>query len=315
MQKIYPVLFASLSILFACKQKNKPLDGEAPVKISDFVAAYKTVSLPYQVADTNMQKRADTTLISYKVLAQFIPDSILTSFTGKQNEKTKLKIQPAGRIEKENGNYLLTNFTQNRKTTLAVFFFDKKNQFKSALELLRSSGNDNHSHYVAVNKEPTFMISSEQMGKNSELLYTRNGFALNEATGEFMKVVNETNEDKVRASQILNPIDTFARKNKFSGDYGDDKKNFITIRDGRNATNYTFFIHFEKREGQCVGELKGELNLQGEKKAVFRQNGDPCVIDFTFTNTEVTVKEQGSCGNHRGMRCLFNDTYRKRKKK
>ena len=308
-------MFVSFIFLVACKSKNKPLDGETPVKVSDMLAAYKSVTLPYQVSDTNLQKRSDTTTISYKALVQFIPDSVLAPYTGTQKEKTKVRIHPAGRIEKENGNYLLTNFTQNRKTTLVVFFFDKKNKFISAIELLRSSYNDDHTHFVTVNREPTFTINKELLSKNSELKYTRNGFALNEATGEFMKVINETNEDQKKANEILNPIDTLPRKNKLSGDYSENKKNFIAIRDGKNASHYLFFIHFEKNEGQCVGELKGELNLQGDKKAIFRQNGDPCVIDFSFSNTEITVKEQGSCGNHRGMRCLFNDTYRKRKKK
>jgi hypothetical protein len=314
MQKICQVLLASLVFLFACKQKNKALNGDAPVKVSDVVAAYLPVTLPYQVADTNVQKKSDTTTISYTVLSQFIPDSILTRFTGTQKDKSKIHIHPAGKIVMENGNYLLTNFTQNRKTTLAVFFFDKKNNFVTAIELLRSSYNDDHSHYVAINKEPTFTISKELLSKN-ELRYTRNGFALNEATGEFMKVINETNEDQKKANEILNPVDTLPRKNKLSGDYIEDKKNFISVRDGKSASHYVFFIHFEKNEGQCVGELKGELNLQGDKKATFRQNGDPCVIDFTFSSSDITVKEQGSCGNHRGMRCLFNDTYRKRKKK
>jgi hypothetical protein len=314
MQKICQVLLVSLVFLFACKQKNKALNGEAPVKVADVIAAYIPVTLPYEVADTNVQKRGDTTSISYKVLSQFIPDSILTRFTGTQKDKSKIRIHPAGRIEKENGNYLLTNFTQNRKTTLAVFFFDKNNNYITSLELLRSSYNDDHLHSVDINREPTFIISRE-LTKNNTLQYTRNGFALNESTNEFMKVINETNEDQKKANEILNPVDTLPRKNKLSGDYTEDKKNFISIRDGKSASHYVFFLHFEKNDGQCTGELKGELNMQNEKKGTFRQNGDPCVIDFTFSNTEITVKEQGSCGNHRGMRCLFNDTYRKRKKK
>lgn len=315
MQRIYQVMLAFIVILFACKQKSKALDGDAPVKIADLVAAYPAIKLPYQIADTNVQKRSDTTAISYKVLAQFVPDTVLSGFVGAVKDEKKLRIRPVGKIEKSNGSYLLTNFTQNKRTLLGVFFFNKKNEFLSGMELLRSHYNDNYSHTMTINQEPTFIISREIMAKGSQLQYTRNGFALNEATNEFMKVINESNEDQKKANEILNPIDTFARKNKWSGDYTVDKKNFISIRDGKSASNYLFFIHFEKNSGQCTGELKGELNLQGDKKAIFRQNGDPCVIDFSFNTNSITVKEQGSCGNHRGMRCLFNDTYRKKKKR
>ena len=48
-------------------------------------------------------------------------------------------------------------------------------------------------------------------------------------------------------------------------------------------------------------------------KAIYKESGDPCVIDFVFRDNEVEVKEQGSCGNHRGIKCFFDDTYRKKK--
>ncbi len=52
--------------------------------------------------------------------------------------------------------------------------------------------------------------------------------------------------------------------------------------------------------------------MVAENKAVFQQNGDPCVIDFTFKGNAVVVKERGKCGNHRGMTCLFDDSYKKK---
>ena len=38
-----------------------------------------------------------------------------------------------------------------------------------------------------------------------------------------------------RVQEVINPIDTFARKNKFSADYVKDKMNIVSIRDERKA--------------------------------------------------------------------------------
>jgi hypothetical protein len=123
--------------------------------------------------------------------------------------------------------------------------------------------------------------------------------------------MNDSNEKK--STDIINPIDTLATVNKYSGDYITDKKNFISVRDGKNAQTYIFFIHFEKNKGTCVGELKGEMNLTGETNAVYQESGDPCVINFKFTASSIKVKEDGNCGNYRGITCPFDFTFKKKK--
>ncbi len=127
-----------------------------------------------------------------------------------------------------------------------------------------------------------------------------------------MIVINDSNEDPKKTA-VINPIDTLPKKNKLSGDYVRDKKNYISLRDTKKPNVYQFFIHFEKNEGSCTGELKGELKMKDATTAEFRENGDPCVIDFTFSGNQVSLKEQGSCGNHRGIKCYFNDTFIKKK--
>ena len=127
-----------------------------------------------------------------------------------------------------------------------------------------------------------------------------------------MVVINDSNEDS-RKDNIINPIDSLPRKFVYSGDYVQDKKNFIAIRDGKKNSTYLFFIHFEKNEGSCTGELKGEMKMKNAQVAQFTQNGDPCIIDFNFEERAITLKEQGSCGNHRGIKCFFNDTFIKKR--
>lgn len=298
-------------MMTACKEKKIDLSGNAPVKVNDFIAAFPIINLPYTVADTNITKIADTTTIGVKVLQQFIPDTVISKYL---NVTAKTAIHPVGRIEKETETYLLATTNTNKKIELSTFVLDKKNKFLAFKQLMSNTAKDDYMHSVIINKEPTFSINKERMDKEKQLLqYTRIGWAFTPSTGVFMNVVNETNEDEKRNNTVLNPIDTLPRKNKYSGNYVQDNKNFISLRDGKTPNSYLFFIHFEKNEGSCIGELKGELQMKAPNKGIYTANGDPCVMDFSFNGNEITVKEQGSCGNYRGIKCFFNDSYTKKK--
>jgi len=54
--------------------------------------------------------------------------------------------------------------------------------------------------------------------------------------------------------------------------------------------------------------------MKDQTHGVYTFNADPCIIDFNFEDREVTVKEQGSCGNHRGIKCFFDDQYTRKRK-
>jgi hypothetical protein len=306
----YCLLAISFLLILSCKEKKADLSGDAPVKVNDFIAAFHPIQPPYTAADTNIKKFADTLSIGSKVMGQFIPDSIIQSITGKEK---KFIIHPVGRIEKEKETYLLANFVFPKKTQLATFVLDKKNKFLASKELLSSDNNDGYDHSLLINKEPTFMVSKEKMNTEKQLLqYTRTGWAYNNGIG-FTQVVHETNEDTKKNNTIINPIDTLPKKNKYSGNYIQDEKNFITLRDGKTPNSYWFFVHFEKSKGECIGELKGEMQMKTANTAIYSDNGDPCVIDFTFNGNEISVKEKGTCGNHRDIKCYFKDSYTKKK--
>ena len=310
MRRIYVVCFV-LVLLLSCKDKNASLSGNEPVDIKYFLAAFPTLKLPYKVADSNMVKIADTTNISYAVFSGFVPDSVLISALGKNVSKSK--IHPVGQIIKENETYILANFTQNKKTSLVTFLLNKKSAYLANLILLKQDTKDDYMHSVNITTEPTFILNKEKYNNANELFYTRNGYAYNNGSSEFIAVMNDSNEDLKRKSEVINPIDTFPRLNKLSGNYVQDKKNYISVRDGSNSFKYQFFIHFEKNDGDCTGELKGIMTMRDATHGYFQENGDPCVIDFIFGSNNITVKERGNCGNHRGIKCFFDDIYRKKK--
>jgi len=56
--------------------------------------------------------------------------------------------------------------------------------------------------------------------------------------------VNETNERNDKLNAIINPIDTLPRENTYSGNYVEDERNFISIRDGRTPQEYSFLFAY-----------------------------------------------------------------------
>lgn len=301
---LLPLLLILLMI--CCKNPAPDLNGTEPVKAEDFLKAFHERKLPITIADTSLKNIADSILISKTVFAQFIADSATANYP------VNAAIHPAGVIHKKERDFLLATFSSPKKIQLTVFILDDKHKFLASFPLLNNTAKDGYRHSLGITEEPTFILKKEKITKDNTLLYSRNGYAYNTSSNNFEEVLHDSNEDTARMNEIINPIDTLPQLNKYSGDYAADKKNFISIRDGKNAQSYFFFIHFEKTKGDCTGELKGEMTLKGEKDAVFTESGDPCIIDFKFTGNSVKIKEQGNCGNHRGITCPYDFTFKKR---
>jgi hypothetical protein len=158
----------------------------------------------------------------------------------------------------------------------------------------------------------TIAITHQRKTTGGLVLFRKDTYVFNEA-GVFTLIMTESNETSHKPVPVYDPIDTLSRKHKFTGDYVQDKRNFITVRDGKDNSRLLFFVHFEKDEGSCKGELKGEAKFISANVARYRANGDPCTVDFTFGVTGVTMKEVEGCGNHRDIKCFFEGYYSKRK--
>jgi hypothetical protein len=172
-------------------------------------------------------------------------------------------------------------------------------------------GSRHYGKSVSINKEPTFLVEENKMDEENVLVYEKNGWAFTE--NHFRLIYFDSNK-KPESKTIINPLDTLATNYVYSGDYARDAKNFISLRDFTGVANkYQFFMHFEKKEGTCVGELKGLLNFN-KNQATYTEKGDPCIIHFTISGQIIKIKEDGNCGNHRNMTCYFNDSYDKKRK-
>lgn len=296
----------------ACGEKQTDLTGNTPLKINDFNKIFKLATLPVTLSDSTLSSYIDTLEIGRKALAQFLPDSALESIISATDKKSL--IHPIFKIVKEEEYYILLFIKNVQKQSIAVVTFSKKNKFLGSQVIATYNesikNNKQYGKTLIINKEPTFLVEENKLGEDNSLTYEKKGWAYTQ--DGFRLIFFDTNK-KPTTKVIINPLDTLPMINLISGDYSNDPKNFISIRDNGAPNKYQFFLHFEKKENTCVGELKG-LFVLDKNQATYTEKGDACIIHFNFKGNTIQIKEDGNCGNHRNMTCYFNDSFTKKKK-
>jgi hypothetical protein len=238
-----------------------------------------------------------------------IPDSIKKKLVGATKN---IKYIPLAKIEAPNAEsyYILKAASGSRKAALMTVF-DKENNYSGAFPLLVPDGNAATSQVSTIDKAYSISRNVARRTKDDVTVEGKDVYVYNAAVKGFTLIMTDALEDG--SQELINPIDTFSRKQKFTGDYIRDKKNMVSVRDGRNPNELIVFIHFEKDKGTCVGELKGSTLMTSSTTAVYRQGGDPCVLELRFSGSSVTLKEVEGCGSHRDVKCSFDGSFPKKK--
>lgn len=257
-----------------------------------------------------MKKETDSASIGYKIFTQFVPDSVLTNEFGKG---VKPDMYPLGKVVVEDyETYLFLKATTNSKKCGYILAFDKENKFVTGMPLIIADKDASTFQSGGIDAKYTVSKTLQRKDDAGQISESKNVYILNaEARAFSLILMDEGITD--HEQEIINPIDTFPQKNKFAGDYIKDKRNYVSLRDGKNPSLILFFIHFEKENGKCTGELKGEASIQGTKNAIFRANGNRCVIEFTFNKNALSLKELEACGSYRDIKCFFEGSYRRSK--
>jgi hypothetical protein len=301
-------LLLLVSVTISCKSKKVSLSGDEPVEVGDFMDFFPEVSLPFMVADSNLlKKEKDSLLISVKVFNQFVPDSVLRKIFGKSAQP---KIYPMGKVKGDETYLFVKAMAASNRSALAVCF-DRKNQFIAAIPFLTLDQSSSTQQAGSFDKGYALTKSIYRKNSDGTISEGKDVYVLNKEARDFMLIMTDALDDKV--SELTNPIDTMSRKQKYTADYGSGKQNLFSFRDGRKNDRLSFFIHFEKNNGECTGELKGEAIIKSPSVAEYREGGDPCVLQFIFNSSSVTVKELGGCGSRRGLRCSFDGVYPRKK--
>lgn len=303
--------FALLTILICCRHKSSNVGGnEKILEPEDFLAMFHPLNLPVNFMDSSLSKKTADSLMSWSVFNQFISDSLIQRNFGKS---VKPRLYASGKlVVKKAETYLFIKALSPTKKILYIVCFDKDDKFQMGMPIVFRDEESEFRYAAMIDNKYAISVSRLRKDSDGRTIFIRSVYVYN-SEGLFTLIMRESNEGKPKTAQIYNPIDTFAHKHKFTGDYIQDKRNFISFRDGKNNTVVRFFVHFEKDNGNCKGELKGEARFVSSTTARYIANGDPCSLEFIFNDKNVRMKELEGCGNHRDIRCYFSGEYVKHK--
>ncbi|WP_127130174.1 hypothetical protein [Pseudoflavitalea rhizosphaerae] len=310
MKKFLFFLPVLLLLAVACKNKKTSLKDGDKVEIGDFIEFFPETALPFRMDDTSLVKKSkDSFLIGMKIFQQFIPDSILKKdFTN----LSTLKLYSEARVkEKGKETYLFVKAAAGNKRVCYLVCFSDDNKYLNAMPLVKDGFDNSTSAYGLLDKKYQIITYRERRQGGMISTFKRNVYFYNSAANEFTLLMTEPNEEIIE--NVINPIDTFSTKHKLTGDYVQNKKNFISFRDSKRPNELSFFVHFEKNNGECKGELKGVAKLVNNTLAVYHESGNPCELQFSFKGNTVTMKETGGCGSWRDIKCFFEGSYTRKK--
>jgi hypothetical protein len=305
------LVFAGFAFFMCCRHKSADTGGEVKkIEPEDFLAMFRPLNLPVSFVDSSLSKKTADTPLTFSVFKQFISDSLIQKHFGKTQ---KLRLYASGKLVVKKGEtYLFIKALSTSKKILYVVCLDNDGKFRTGMPLIIRDEDSDIRYAASIDNKYAISVSRLRKDADGRNFFVRTVYVYN-AEGVFTLIMTESNEGRAKMAQIYNPIDTLAHKHKFSGDYIQDKRNFISFRDGRNNSLIRFFVHFEKDNGNCKGELKGEARFVSSTVARYLANGDPCSLEFNFSEKNVRMKELEGCGNHRDIRCYFDGVYSRHK--
>jgi hypothetical protein len=307
-------IFLLLLAIAACNSNKKTTTAEeendTAFSYETFADRFQESSLPYQLTDSGFLNNKDTASIQSEVFANYISDSVKTKLLGKTTSKvTYIPLVHFKQANKEQ--YFVVKAVSGSKKSALLVVFDKNAQFLNAFPFLIPDSDPKTTQVSSIDKYFSINRAVSRKMPDDAIVEGKDVYAFDKATKSFSLVMTDILEDNTQ--ELINPIDTFAKKTQFAGDYIKDKRNMVSIRDGRNEKEIQFFVHFERMNGECNGELKGTALMTSSKTAVYNQGGDACRLEFHFTSNAVRLKEVEGCGQYRGVKCVIEGSFSKKK--
>lgn len=295
-------------VMLSCNNKKKKSTEDAGFSYELFSEGFKVVTPSYQLTDTGLLRNRDTNSVQSPKFVQFISDSVRNKIFGKG---AKVKYVPLARINAADGvsYYIIKGVSGSKRAALMLVF--NKDQFGNLFPFLVPDTDPATSQSSSIDKSGSITRLVTKRKTNNIWAEGKEVFVYDAPSTQFALIL--VNPLDMGDAAVINPIDTLPRKHKFAGDYIKDSRNFISVRDGRYPNQLMVYIHLDKKDPECNGELKGDILLTSSTAAIYRQGGDPCVLSFRFSSNSVTVKEDEGCGSHHGLDCVFDGTYQRKK--
>lgn len=306
------VFLFNLFILISCVDKTKDVNTDEDIDSADFIASFQDKELPVMFNQVVLAKKeSDSFFIKTKTVLKFVPDSIFKDAFGKTSG---VQFYRKGKyIAETKETYLFLLAERKGEKYTYVLCFDEELHFSAAMELAHKSSEGETSLEGGIDKKLTVIKTRSRQSKDGKNIFNKSAYVYN-TEGLFTLILTESNEP-VEEKNIYNPIDTFSTKEPLSGDYVLDKKNFVSIRDGGKPSKLLFFLTISKKSGSCEGSLRGDMVQVKPRVFHYSKADDHCAIEFDFSKNSLQVKELEACGNHRGIRCSFNGSFKKSKLK
>lgn len=311
MKQIFVAIIALGVCLSAChSKKTKALDGD-PQTFDEFKSMFTPTSLPFKLpADTLALKISDSLALKPAVVKQFLSDSIgLHAFApGVKRHYYPLYSFTSG--SKDNPlQCLVLKVTGGNTSRAYLCLADKKGKFLNSAPVGRVTTGEQQTQYFSIDSRGTIRMVTEDL-VNSQTTTKEEVYGMGD-NGQLVLVMTNSS-GPVAPEKAFNPIDTLPRKNKLSGDYAAGGNGIISIRDGKDAKSFLFFISFSKDKGNCTGELNGTGTFTGLNKGEYKDKSSSCGIVFHFSAGSLSIKEEGGCGAYRGVKCFFDGVYVKK---
>jgi hypothetical protein len=285
---------------------NSEVPGNASSGLS--IDGFRKVSAPYALTDTALLGGDDTAQISDSQFSTFIPDSLKVNLFEKGSDVTYFPLAQV--TDKNKGSYLIVKARSGKKVTALMIAVDPSGQYSAALPFLQPDTDPATQQISQIDKSYTITRSVTRRIPDELSVEGKDVYVYNPEAKSFTLIMTDRLDNDGVA--LINPIDTLSRNHRFAGDYTKDKNNIVSIRDAPNPAEFNFFIHIEKGE-DCTGELKGTALMTSSKTAVFRQGGNPCVMNFSFSGSSVTITEAEGCGSQRSVGCTMDGSFSKKK--
>lgn len=298
-----------LVLMASCGKKSKDINADEAIETIDFIESFPMRDLPILFQQKDLKKNeSDSFFIKNTVVSTFLPDSIFKPAFPKTKD---VRFYRKGRYKAEESGetYLFLAAEKKDKKNIYLICFDANNAFRAAMPLVEKNSNPEVSSEGGIDKRLTVIKTRNTQSKDGKAYYNKSAYVYN-TEGLFTLILTESNEP-VEEKTVYNPIDTLSRKDPLSGDYKQDKKNFVSIRDGGKAGKLLFFINIEKSGNGCDGSLRGDMVQVKPRVYHYNKADDHCVLEFSFNGKSVQVRELEACGNHRGVRCSFDGRFRK----
>lgn len=285
--------------------KRDAKDDDNDYSYTSLTKRFKSITPPYQLSDTGLSNNKDTATIPY---GEFVAklDSIKIPFFAKE----KVKYIPLVSIKgSKKETYLIIKAVGKTKKAAYLVVYNNEN-LNAALPFLLPDNDPRTSQLSTIDRSLAITKAVSKKDEEGTAIDGKEVYSFNSEANSFNLVLTDMFDNA--GTELINPIDTLPQTHKYAGDYYLNKKSLVSVRNGRSDKQLNVFIHLENNDGNCTGELKGEILIK-DNMASFRQSGNPCVVELKFSNKSVALKEQGGCGSSRGMDCSFDGTYSKRK--